>query len=182
VASPPGRGRRCSPRRRRGGGGPARRRSPRGRSAGRRGRPRGPRRRREARTRSAPRSSGRPAGRRTGSRRYWGGPSCADELPVDLRQRLRQPLGGRDHGIATPPEEPGKPRLAVTVHGDPEDGMAETPRLLHRLAAVLDAVAALVVVKVVGLAVGDDEQEPATAGLACEAGRGVADRGAETRV
>ena len=54
--------------------------------------------------------------------------------------------------------------------------------LAHGHGAVLDPVPALVVVEVVGLAVGDDEEQPSAPPLRRKPGRGVADAGAEAGV
>ena len=60
--------------------------------------------------------------------------------------------------------------------------MPRAPRLLDRLARVLDRVAALIMVEVVGLAVREQEQEAMALGPGLELGRGVPERRADAGV
>ena len=88
------------------------------------------------------------------------GTSSGHELPVDLRQGLGQFFGVRDQGECALAEQPWEPAFAVAVDGDAEDGMASAAGFQNCHAAVLDPVAAFVMVKVVGFAVGDDKKKP----------------------
>ena len=82
------------------------------------------------------------------------------DVPVDQRQRRRQPLGMAQNGKGVAAEDGGEVGLRLAVDGDAEDRVAEAPRLADGARRVLDAVASLVVVEIVGLAVGKDEQQP----------------------
>ncbi len=70
----------------------------------------------------------------------------------------------------------------LPVDGDGEDADAGAARLDHRHAGILHGEAALVVVDVVGLAVGQDEQQLAPVGPRLEPHCCMADRGADTGV
>ena len=72
--------------------------------------------------------------------------------------------------------------VALRVDGDAEGLQALAAGLADGVAGVLDAPAALVAVQVVGLAVGEDEQQAATGGLQGQALGRVADAGPQAGV
>ena len=72
--------------------------------------------------------------------------------------------------------------VAALVDGDAEAGQAEGAGFLDGAAGVFDPVAAFVAVEVVGLAVGEDQQETASARLRGEQASRIADGGAHAGV
>ena len=109
------------------------------------------------------RLSPRPGGRSAAGRRA----GCRDG------RRWRSRRGRRDAG-----RSPRPARSTVTA----KTAMPWRARLLDRLARVLERVAALIMVEVVGLAVGEQQQEAVALGAGLELGRGVAQGGAHAGV
>src|SRR3954466_13684994 len=109
-------------------------------------------------------------------------PGSVRHLPVDRRQRRGQSADITDDGVAATPEQRREIGLRGCVHRDAEGGDAEPARLLHRFAGVLDREAAFVMIDIVRLAVGEDEQQLLALRLTGELGRGVAHRRANPRV
>ena len=87
----------------------------------------------------------------------------------------------RDDGEAAAAEEAGEGVPGGGVDGDAVGRLAGAAGLADRHAAVLETMLALVVVEVVRLAVGDDDQEAPLAGAGGEPGGDVA-HGAPSRV
>ncbi len=61
-----------------------------------------------------------------------------------------------DDRIAAPPEQRRKITLRLRVDRDAKNDLSLAARLLNRAPRILNPVAALIMVSVIGLAVGDD--------------------------
>ena len=70
----------------------------------------------------------------------------------------------------------------LRVDGDAENRLAAPTRLLRRMARVLDAETPFIMIEIVGLAVGDHQQQLARIGPLAESERGMAHGGAEARI
>ena len=79
-------------------------------------------------------------------------------------------------------EDAGEPALPVLVDHDAMQGHATAPGFADGHPAVLDPVLALVVVKVVGLAIGQHHEELSAGGFLGQLRRDMADRGAKAGV
>ena len=101
---------------------------------------------------------------------------------MDLCQPVHQLLRAVHAGVAVLAEEHRQVVLRLLVDGDAEGRQAGVARGLHRVAGVFQAVAALVVVDVVGLAVGQQQQQALALGTRRQAQRGMADRRADAGV
>ena len=88
----------------------------------------------------------------------------------------------REDGVGAGSEDVGQVVAALGVHRDAEQPETGPPRLLDRHARVLDGVAALVVVDVVGLAVGQQQQQPVRVRTLVQQRRRVADSRAHAGV
>ena len=100
-----------------------------------------------------------------------------DQLPIDLRQGLRQLVGVRDQRKAALSEDARKPAFAVAIHRDAKDRMTRTAGFAHSHHAVFDAVATLVMVQIIRFAIGNHQQKPPLAALLGQSRRHMADRG-----
>ena len=103
-------------------------------------------------------------------------------LPVDCRQCRRQASDIADDRVTAAPEQGRKVRLCRRIDGHAKDRDAEPPRLLDGFAGVLDRKAPLIVIDIVRLAVGENEQKLLALRLARELCRGVAHCCADPRV
>src|SRR5688572_26511643 len=92
----------------------------------------------------------------------------------ELRARQQRVLPGAEHAVQV--------ARGRAVDGEAEGRDALQARLDHRLTHVLDAVAALVMVDVVRLAVGEQQQQAVADRLAHQQRAGVAQRRADARV
>src|SRR5581483_7911142 len=81
------------------------------------------------------------------------------ELSIDRRQCRRETLDVADDGVAAAPEQRRKVALRGRIDGDAEDYRPEPARFLNSFAGVLDREVSFVMVDVVWLAIGEDEQE-----------------------
>jgi hypothetical protein len=80
-------------------------------------------------------------------------------VPVERRERCRQSLGIRDDGVAVPAERGGQVVARLRVHGHAEHPQALSARLADRHPGILETVPTLVVVGVVRLPVGENEEQ-----------------------
>jgi hypothetical protein len=87
-------------------------------------------------------------------------PASALSAP-ELRQRFSQARWPRHDGIAAAAENVRNVVQRLAVDGNGKDSMSGHARLHHRLARIFNAVTALIVIKIIGLAVSDDQQQTA---------------------
>lgn len=103
-------------------------------------------------------------------------------MPVDRRKRRGQPTDVADDSVAATPEQGRKIGLRACVDRDAEHRNAQPSRFPHGLAGVFDRKAAFIVIDVVGLSIGQHQQQLLALRLASELGSGMAHRRADTRV
>src|SRR6056297_2083719 len=104
------------------------------------------------------------------------------EGAVNVGQGPCQAFGIGQQGEAAAPENACEPVLPVLVDDDAMQALPGIAGLAHGHVAVLDAVLALVVVQVVGLAVGQHDQQLARTWLLCKLCADMTDRGPEARI
>ncbi len=85
-------------------------------------------------------------------------------MTIHGRERLDEARRFRDDGEPVLAENIGNVILRPRVDGDGEDRLSETARLHHGAPRILDAVAAFVMVEIIGLAIREDKQQPPRAG------------------
>ena len=108
--------------------------------------------------------------------------ASAGQLAIDRGKRCRQPADVADDGVAAAPEQGWKVGLRACVDRDAEHRNAQPSRLPHGLAGVFDCKAAFIVIDVVGLSVGQHQQEFFALRLVDQLGGGMADRRVDARV
>ena len=109
-------------------------------------------------------------------------PAWANQATQHLNQHFRQLIRAPQDGKPSAAEDSRRIAWSLTIHGQTEHVDVLHPRFSDGLPRVLDAVRAFIRVDVVGLAVGQDQQQPAFGELTAERSRRVADRGSDSCV
>lgn len=108
--------------------------------------------------------------------------SAYDEAFHPFEERGWEELRSLKEGVIRRAKDARQIVGGLPIDREAEGGDALEVRLNHGLAGIFDAIAAFVDVAIVGLSIGEHEEEAMARGLAHQRSRGVADGGASARI